>query len=55
MLPYYVWTLRLWCFDFSWKRAGLWKLHVTFLSRKRYVGKYRFAFFNNRRMLKGEK
>ena len=45
MLPYYKWTLRLWCFDINWKNKGINRLEIEFLSRKRFVGKYQFKFF----------
>ena len=45
MIPLHIWTLRLWCFDISWKRKGLWRLEFKYLSRDIYVGKYQFKFF----------
>ena len=48
MIPYYIWTLRVWCFDINWKRSGLWRLNVEYLSRRSYVGKYQFRFFKHK-------
>jgi hypothetical protein len=47
MVPYYIWTLRLWFYDISLKRSGIWRLDIEFLSRKIFMGKRKFEFFTH--------
>lgn len=48
MIPYYRWTLRLWFIELNWKRSGFWRLDISYLSRKMFVGKYSIKFFSHK-------